>query len=107
MDCDIDLISDLKTFAAKLATEMPKVPDEKLLNAIYNPPPTPHLVFLDLNMPGKNGFDVLAELRNSEVKNDIPVIIRGLRNSEDFNMELMLHQIGESQKTNIETSYCR
>lgn len=48
---------------------------EKLLNAIYNPPPTPHLVFLDLNMPGKNGFDVLAELRNSEVKNDIPVII--------------------------------
>jgi len=48
---------------------------EKLLNAIYNPPPTPHVVFLDLNMPGKNGFDVLAELKNSEEKNDIPVII--------------------------------
>lgn len=48
---------------------------EKLLNAIYNPPPTPHVVFLDLNMPGKNGFDVLTELRNSEKKNDIPVII--------------------------------
>nr|WP_294923512.1 response regulator [uncultured Flavobacterium sp.] len=47
---------------------------EKLLNAIYNPPPTPHIVFLDLNMPGKNGFDVLAELRNEE-KSDIPVII--------------------------------
>ncbi len=47
---------------------------EKLLNAIYNPPPTPHIVFLDLNMPGKNGFDVLAELRNDE-KSDIPVII--------------------------------
>jgi CheY-like chemotaxis protein len=48
---------------------------EKLLNAIYNPPPTPHVVFLDLNMPGKNGFDVLTELKNSELKNDIPVII--------------------------------
>ncbi len=48
---------------------------EKLLNAIYNPPPTPHVVFLDLNMPGKNGFDVLTELRNSEIKNNIPVII--------------------------------
>lgn len=48
---------------------------EKLLNAIYNPPPTPYVVFLDLNMPGKNGFDVLAELKNSEEKNDIPVII--------------------------------
>jgi len=48
---------------------------EKLLTAIYNPPPTPHVVFLDLNMPGKNGFDVLSELKNSEKKNDIPVVI--------------------------------
>jgi CheY-like chemotaxis protein len=48
---------------------------DKLLNAIYNPPPTPHVVFLDLNMPGKNGFDVLTELRNSDAKIDIPVII--------------------------------
>ncbi|OXA80983.1 CheY chemotaxis protein or a CheY-like REC (receiver) domain [Flavobacterium aquidurense] len=48
---------------------------DKLLMAIHNPPPTPHVVFLDLNMPGKNGFDVLNELRNSEKKSDIPVII--------------------------------
>jgi len=48
---------------------------DKLLKAIHNPPPTPHLVFLDLNMPGKNGLDVLLELRNSETNNDIPVII--------------------------------
>lgn len=47
---------------------------EKLLNAIYNPPPTPSVVFLDLNMPGKNGFDVLKELQNSE-KKDIPIVI--------------------------------
>lgn len=48
---------------------------EKLLTAIYNPPPTPHIVFLDLNMPGKNGFDVLTELRNSEEKRNIPIVI--------------------------------
>jgi CheY-like chemotaxis protein len=48
---------------------------DKLLNAINNPPPTPHVVFLDLNMPGKNGFDVLSELRNSQNKSDIPVVI--------------------------------
>ncbi|GGF16012.1 response regulator [Flavobacterium limi] len=48
---------------------------EKLLNAIYNPPPTPSVVFLDLNMPGKNGFDVLAELRNNNAKKDIPIIV--------------------------------
>lgn len=38
-------------------------------------------------------------------EHNISVIIRGLRNSEDFNMELLLHQIGESQKANIETIY--
>lgn len=48
---------------------------DKLLEAIYNPPPVPHIVFLDLNMPGKNGFDVLSELRNSDTKRDIPVVI--------------------------------
>ncbi|CAD0007067.1 response regulator [Flavobacterium chungangense] len=47
---------------------------EKLLNAIYNPPPTPNVIFLDLNMPGKNGFDVLAELYNGD-KLNIPIII--------------------------------
>lgn len=48
---------------------------DKLLTAIYNPPPTPHVVFLDLNMPGKNGFDVLTELRNSDKKTNIPIVI--------------------------------
>ncbi|MBZ4044309.1 response regulator [Flavobacterium hibisci] len=48
---------------------------EKLLSAIYNPPPVPSIVFLDLNMPGKNGFDVLSELRNSDFKINIPIII--------------------------------
>ncbi|MDR6762219.1 response regulator RpfG family c-di-GMP phosphodiesterase [Flavobacterium sp. 2755] len=48
---------------------------EKLLNAVYNPPPTPSVIFLDLNMPGKNGFDVLNELKGSKEKSDIPVII--------------------------------
>lgn len=46
-----------------------------MLSAIYNPPPVPTVVFLDLNMPGKNGFDVLAELRNSDFKINIPIII--------------------------------
>src|SRR6218665_1840712 len=48
---------------------------DKLLDAIFNPPPTPYVVFLDLNMPGKNGFDVLEELRNSDYQKDIPVVI--------------------------------
>lgn len=46
-----------------------------LLNALRNPPPTPSLVFLDLNMPGKTGFDVLKEIRTLERFKNIPVIV--------------------------------
>jgi len=35
----------------------------------------------------------------------ISTVIRGIRNSEDFNYELMLHQVGASQKLKIETVY--
>lgn len=48
---------------------------EKLLNAIAHSPPKPYVLFLDLNMPGKNGFDVLTELKGSQENNDIPIII--------------------------------
>lgn len=57
---------------------------EKLLSAINNPPPTPHVVFLDLNMPGKNGFDVLTELRNSDQKRNIPIVIFSTSNEPSF-----------------------
>lgn len=48
---------------------------DKLLHALENPPPTPHIIFLDLNMPGKNGFDVLKELRASENFKDLPIVV--------------------------------
>lgn len=48
---------------------------DKLLTALKNPPPNPHFVFLDLNMPGKNGFEVLKEIKESEMLKDTPVII--------------------------------
>lgn len=53
---------------------------QKLLDAINNPPPTPHIIFLDLNMPGKNGFDVLKEIRSSEDKKDLPIVIYSTSN---------------------------
>ena len=48
---------------------------EKFLDAIDNPPPTPNVVFLDLNMPGKNGLEVLQELRSLGSHKKTPVII--------------------------------
>ena len=35
----------------------------------------PDLVLLDLMLPQKNGFDVLAEMRHNETTKNIPVII--------------------------------
>lgn len=35
----------------------------------------PHMILLDINMPKKNGFEVLAELKSDPVLRRIPVII--------------------------------
>ena len=35
----------------------------------------PDLILSDLNMPGKNGYDVLAEIKNNPAYSHIPVII--------------------------------
>ncbi|MDP4200549.1 MAG: response regulator [Bacteroidota bacterium] len=38
-------------------------------------PPPPHVLFLDLNMPRKNGFECLAEIKSDERLRQLPVII--------------------------------
>ncbi len=48
---------------------------EKLISAILQSSPKPNVIFLDLNMPGKNGFDVLNELKGSGENKDIPIVI--------------------------------
>lgn len=35
----------------------------------------PHVLFLDLNMPRKNGFECLSEIKHSDKLKQIPVII--------------------------------
>lgn len=48
---------------------------KKLLHDLENPPPNPHIVFLDLNMPGFSGFDVLQQLRSSDEYKHLPIVI--------------------------------
>lgn len=48
---------------------------KKLLQDLENPPPNPHIVFLDLNMPGFSGFDVLEHLRSSDTFKKLPIVI--------------------------------
>lgn len=48
---------------------------EELMQLLKSPPPTPHVIFLDLNMPVKNGYEVLKEIRNSERLKDYPIVV--------------------------------
>ena len=43
----------------------------------------PHILFLDLNMPRKNGLDCLLEIKSSERLKDIPIAIYSTSASEE------------------------
>lgn len=46
-----------------------------LLSLLVAPPPKPRLIFLDLNMPRKNGYEVLREIRGNADFQSYPVIV--------------------------------
>jgi CheY-like chemotaxis protein len=46
---------------------------EELLNLLHEH--VPDLLFLDLNMPCKNGFDCLKEIRNQPDMQDLPIVV--------------------------------
>lgn len=48
---------------------------QKLLTTLHNPPPNASVIFLDLNMPVKSGFDVLQEIKATPAMGNIPIII--------------------------------
>jgi CheY-like chemotaxis protein len=39
------------------------------------PSPLPDVIFLDLNMPAKNGFECLVEIKRNELLKHLPVVI--------------------------------
>lgn len=47
----------------------------ELLTALNSTHSYPNVIFLDLNMPVKNGYEVLKEIRASEKIKNLPVII--------------------------------
>ena len=50
---------------------------EELMKALYktNQDDIPLIIFLDLNMPKKNGFECLQEIRKTDKFKDVPVVI--------------------------------
>ncbi|QRR02125.1 response regulator [Dyadobacter sandarakinus] len=47
----------------------------KLMDLLYSSEEAPDLIFLDMNMPVKNGLECLEEIRNSKKFGDTPVVI--------------------------------
>ena len=45
-------------------------------------PPPPHVIFLDLNMPRKNGYECLKEIRETPKLKNIPVVIFSTTSNE-------------------------
>jgi CheY-like chemotaxis protein len=68
-----------------LTTVLTTVHDgEELMNALNSEAnQLPHVVFLDINMPRKNGFECLAELKQNDRLKDLPVIMFSTSNSRD------------------------
>lgn len=48
---------------------------EKLLKKLRNPPPAPSLLFMDLNMPLRNGFELIADLKADPAFKNLPIIV--------------------------------
>ncbi|MFT3796715.1 response regulator [Flavobacterium sp.] len=47
-------------------------------------PPAPEVIFLDLNMPRKNGFECLDEIRRDPKLKNIPVVIFSTSSNNDI-----------------------
>jgi len=80
----------------------------------YSDVPTPNLILLDLNMPGKNGFEVLRDLKAHEGLRKIPVVIltssRDQRDvSRGYNIgasSIMLKPLSFDEMANAMQSLC-
>jgi CheY-like chemotaxis protein len=68
---------------AELTTSIDGMELMNSLGEITTDPPPPHLIFLDLNMPRKNGYECLMEIRRTHKLKDIPVVV--LTTSESRN----------------------
>lgn len=76
---------------------------EELMNMLKNPPPSPHIVFLDLNMPVKNGYEVLKEIRNSDSLQTTPVVV--FTTSDDKDSIAMTKNLGADMFVSKPASY--
>ncbi|PBQ32577.1 response regulator [Sphingobacteriaceae bacterium] len=63
---------------------------QELIDSLNNPPPTPNVIFLDLNMPGKDGRETLKEIKSHDELKRFPVIILSTSSSKE-DIDLTYH----------------
>ena len=77
---DVELIRDALQFG-RVMNRISVAPDGETAMAFLNrgrgfeSAPIPDLILLDLNLPKKNGFEVLKEVRDHPVVSRVPVVI--------------------------------
>ena len=80
---NLSIVNDGEQVVAYLLKNMAKLPD---------------VIFLDLNMPRKNGFECLTEIKENKKLKDVPVIIFSTAYPRDLNYEQdmvkMLFELG-------------
>ena len=86
-DDDIDDCNFFKQALAelKISAELKTVNDgEELMNYLSdNSANLPHVLFLDINMPRKNGFECLSEIKQNIKLKDLPVVVLSTSSSKE------------------------
>ncbi len=76
-DADDRMFFEEALEAARIKTEIVSVNDGMELMEYLNDNPSyqPHILFLDINMPRKNGIEALKEIRKDDARKDLVVAI--------------------------------
>ena len=72
-----EICKDSQLTTAKDGHQLMQILDAKV-------PPPPDVIFLDLNMPRKNGFECLKEIRETPKLINIPVVIFSTSSNENI-----------------------
>jgi CheY-like chemotaxis protein len=62
---------------------------QDLISNINNLPDLPDVILSDLNMPGKNGFEIIEELKSESSLSHIPIVITTNATSHDIREECL------------------
>lgn len=80
---DLLFFKDAASQISKSVEVKTRMSSDELLHDLHNPPPVPLAIFLDVNMPRRNGLEVLSSIREKSEFDHIPVIIFTTSNNPD------------------------